>query len=447
MDTAEGTSSRGIHPVFVKHGDLGLSMNQQLKEYDMCKEICKVVNRDDLEGIQRVRGLWRIYLNTAESRLKLLVMGFSIRGISVPIYDQNPFRPIDENNDPLQKTIKVTVSNLPLSLANTEIEIMLERLGCKMESTVKYEYMRDDEGKLTNIKNGNRSVLVNEQHLSQNPLKRSAFCGNWRCNIFYRNQPRLLVMCYNCYQSGHMIRQCQNERVCKACKKAGHVEGSEQCERFKPNDACAFGGAEDMLSNFYPCNVVWKGLEFASSEHAYVYAKATHNNQPDIAVAMTRGNVAAEAKKQSNKIITRPTWAKEKINVMRSIIKAKVYGNKEIKRQLMKTGNQPIAEAVQGQDFWGVGMNKAATCRTDPEIWPGTNMLGKLYMELRSELQEEKERYSVMEGLKRKASEEIQTPVNKPRLNGTTPSKDTPIPLSLDEAAESIVNSAAQPRV
>ena len=58
------TSTRGVYPLFVKHKDLGTPERVRLTVFQLCRELEKVLKREDIEGAQRVRGLWRIYLNT-----------------------------------------------------------------------------------------------------------------------------------------------------------------------------------------------------------------------------------------------------------------------------------------------------------------------------------------------------------------------------------------------
>ena len=431
-------TARGIHPVFVKHSDMGLDMNHQLREFDLCKELWKVIRREELEGVQRVRGLWRIYINVETARVKLLSEGFSFNGLSIRLYDENPFRQSQEIKDRSIRTTKVIISNLPLSIANEEVETMLVRLGCKLETKAEYEYIRDEGGNLTSIKNGNRFVLVESNYLQNNPLPRNTYCHNWRCNIFHYNQPKHVVKCYNCGKNGHTQRNCQEERGCKVCGMPGHLEGSDECSHYQSNNAYLFAGQKDMLSNFYPCRVPWKGEEFSTVEHAYTYEKAMQHNRSDIAASMLRSNNALEAKKESNKIVTQKKWHDSRNDVMKELIKLKVEHNNEIESELLKTEDRILGEAVFGQDYWGVGLHKREAGNTNPDNWPGENSLGKLYMELRSNLMEKKEKFTKVEGGKRKASNDdlLCTPsASKPRPSGTTPTKEDPLTNNLPSSS------------
>lgn len=402
---SEKTVTGGVTPLFVKHRDLGLDINVRLSVLDFCKELYHVIDRKDIEGAQRIRGLWRIYLNNQEAKTKLYTNGFTFRGMSVTIYEHNPFLLNEENNDPTKKLMKVFVQNLPLSVSNQEIELMLRRLGCKMEGNVKYEYERDENGHLTSIKNGNRSVLVNEEYTKSNALPRNSYCGNWRCRIYHPGQPKPIISCHNCFQIGHFQKQCTNARACKVCHKPGHVEGEKECEHYQENDAVVFQGEKDHLSNFYPCNFVWKNMEVSSAEHAYVFEKAVNNGRPDIGNDVLKAENALEAKRLSHKIYTNPKWEEKSTDLMKEILKEKAEQLPDIKATLMKTGDSLIAEAVPYQNFWSCGLNKTVAAKTDPDHWPGCNKLGELWMDIRDEYVEEDEAtdgFTITEGSKPK---------------------------------------------
>ena len=83
---------------------------------------------------------------------------------------------------------------------------------------------------------------------------------------------------------------------------------------------------------------------------------------------------------------------------------------------LLGTENKLIVEAVTSDSFWSCGLNKEAAATTDPAKYPGQNVLGQLYMELREKLREKK----------RKPSEELESDAKEKRENGTTPGKEKP---------------------
>ena len=98
---------------------------------------------------------------------------------------------------------------------------------------------------------------------------------------------------------------------------------------------------------------------------------------------------------------------------MKDIIKEKAMQVPEVKDFLLATGDRKIAEAVQSDQLWSCGLSKEAAKHTDPDKWPGQNILGELWMEVRDELRiQEGDGYTraTVRGQKRNPSGE---PINR----------------------------------
>lgn len=142
-----------------------------------------------------------------------------------------------------------------------------------------------------------------------------------------------------------------------------------------------------VLSNFSAFSIEWKGRRFPTSEHVYHWEK--FEGHPDawnaggsIAEQIYRATSAHEAFKiaEGCKARRRPYWDKIKVMIMRGILRAKVEQHEYVRRKLLETGDRTLIENSWRDDFWGWGPNR-----------DGQNMLGKLWMEVRSELREEEE--------------------------------------------------------
>jgi len=130
-----------------------------------------------------------------------------------------------------------------------------------------------------------------------------------------------------------------------------------------------------VLSNFSSFEIVWRGLRFATSEHAYHWEKFESVNA-DAALTIRRAASAHDAFKRAGekKWLRRDDWDDVKIDIMREILRAKADQHEYVTRKLLATGERELIENSWRDDFWGWGPNK-----------DGQNMLGKLWMEIRSE--------------------------------------------------------------
>lgn len=159
----------------------------------------------------------------------------------------------------------------------------------------------------------------------------------------------------------------------------------------------------DYLSNFYPCKLVIDGRSYDSVEHYYQAMKFPidsdnyHNvvSAPDAYIARDRGRVRTGTKpcrdldddQEMSRLIKRALFAK--------FTDANGRPN-ALGKNLIASGNQPIFEGnrrvtqqkVPGDERWGVIFDPTGFTDNNELIsFTGANMLGKMLMELREELQ------------------------------------------------------------
>ena len=78
-------------------------------------------------------------------------------------------------------------------------------------------------------------------------------------------------------------------------------------------------------------------------------------------------------------------WDAVKYEIVKAGNRAKFRQNPELREALLKTGNSILAEASPKDLIWGIGLDRAAAAQTDPQNWPGQNLMGKILTELREE--------------------------------------------------------------
>jgi ribA/ribD-fused uncharacterized protein len=144
-----------------------------------------------------------------------------------------------------------------------------------------------------------------------------------------------------------------------------------------PERVCFYEQDFYVLSNFSSFTVEYAGIRFATSEHAYHWMKFDGTGNDSIALSIENAPSAHEAFKLAErfKSYRRPDWDAVKVDVMRGIIRAKAEQHEYVRRKLLATGDRELVENSWRDDYWGWGPNR-----------DGKNMLGKLWMELRTEL-------------------------------------------------------------
>ena len=389
-----------VLPVFIRQEDI--PSKYQKDGLEICLAVASVVgNSTVVDGAQLKmypggKGLWRIYITAEEARAKLLSEGLSLGPSSVTLYSQNPFA--TGNFDPDKKSTRVCVKELPNSVSVECVKDMLKNLGLKGQVDLKQSYYRFKDGKLSTFKTGDWFFYVEEEVLNKAPLPRVATCGPFTCKIFHDGQP---------------TNPGKNE--CAACRKTGHKAGDDMCQFHVTNQGVeAFGGNKDCLSNFFPCEVVYEGMSYKSSEHAYQAEKARKCGRPDLVPKIVGAKNAFQAKQASKDIACDKKWEEQNVHLMEQIVAAKVESVPEVKAYLINTGSRPIAEAVPFSTFWGTGLAREATLATDKSRWPGQNEMGRVLEKIRADLQRD---------ITLKEKKENVSPVNSKR---TTKKADKP---------------------
>lgn len=143
-----------LKPFYFKDKEIhGIITNEanRVSDYELSVATSKVVN--DIQCIQKDRGLWRVYVKSSNSRSKLLQEGFDIRNRHISVYDTNPFSA--GTNEPSEQVLKITVKGVPLSVDDDEIMKMVKQFDLNFTSGLKYDNIRHPETrKMTGILNG-----------------------------------------------------------------------------------------------------------------------------------------------------------------------------------------------------------------------------------------------------------------------------------------------------
>lgn len=365
------TGRDSVEPVFfqqwavVKPRGLG-QKTEFLKPYEVCVAASKAIGAKHVDGAQNVRGIWRIYTKSRESRVSLLTKGINLRQTHIALFEKNPRT--TNVSDPSIKVEKILIKDLPLSLANEEIMSYLkDHENIEITSIMRYSCERDDNGDLTHFKNGDRFVYAVWPVTPALPPD-ATIIGR-KCRIHHPSQNNL----------------------CKACKEPGHKIGSDKCKSYcADQDITTFRTYTNILSNHHPTPIeVAPDTVFDSNEHAYQYEKALKCGYEDVAELIKDAKHAGIAKALSKRIKKEDLikWGEnDKLEYMEFLVRTKIEQSGEFLNVLLDTGSV-IAEATV-DPYWGTGLSPDMTAVTDPAYWPGDNMMGKILMKIKKQIKD-----------------------------------------------------------
>jgi ribA/ribD-fused uncharacterized protein len=144
------------------------------------------------------------------------------------------------------------------------------------------------------------------------------------------------------------------------------------------------------FSSMHEAPIQIDGTTFPTVEHYYQWSKAKQFGDAEIQTKIMKTASAKSVKSYGKKVknFNEEAWNERKDQVMRVAVKAKFMQHPELLKKLRDTGTRPIAEADPRGKYWGIGTSADTSKAKDPERWPGKNVLGKILMELRTELKE-----------------------------------------------------------
>lgn len=135
-----------------------------------------------------------------------------------------------------------------------------------------------------------------------------------------------------------------------------------------------------FLSNFYPCTITYKGINYSTSEAAY-QAQKTLDDAERLRISKLNPE---DAKSEGRKLELRKDWEEVKLTEMYNICKIKFTENPNLTKRLLETGSMVLIEENDWNDyFWGVCGGK------------GENHLGKILMQIRDEIRKENRKEEV----------------------------------------------------
>lgn len=141
-----------------------------------------------------------------------------------------------------------------------------------------------------------------------------------------------------------------------------------------------FSGAFEFLSNFWNSPFVYEDIIYPTNEHFF---QAMKTLDPKERAWIASAETAGIAKRRGRTCALRPDWEQIKEEVMLTGLRLK-FAHPSLRTQLITTGNQELVEGNWWHDnTWG-----NCSCERCHAIH-GQNKLGKLLMQVRTEIEEE----------------------------------------------------------
>ena len=144
------------------------------------------------------------------------------------------------------------------------------------------------------------------------------------------------------------------------------------------------------FSNWYKADFEYAGKKFISAEQYMMYHKMMQFGAFDVAERILnetdQGTIKSLGRTKIDSFDPK-LWDKTKYAIVKRGIRAKFMQNPELLQQLLDTGNALLAECSKNDKQWGIGIDITDESRMDTTKWHGQNLLGRILMEIRQELE------------------------------------------------------------
>lgn len=166
------------------------------------------------------------------------------------------------------------------------------------------------------------------------------------------------------------------------------------------DDYVAFWGS--VFSNFYPCDIHvtedWWGkpidIHFSCSEQYFMWLKATHFGDDEIAEKILKAETPQEAKKLGRQVknFDDADWCEVREPAMWNAVWLKFSQNEDLKKIITDPifAKRHFVEGSPVDRIWGVGLVWNDPKIADEKNWSGLNLLGKTLDKVRRQLLSEK---------------------------------------------------------
>lgn len=148
-----------------------------------------------------------------------------------------------------------------------------------------------------------------------------------------------------------------------------------------------------VFSNFQPCKIIYQGLTFPTTEHAFMWAKAEFfgDQQAKLKILQTDNPKEAQNIGREVKNYDDTKWNAVRYQIMYDINLIKYQQNPQLAKCLLSTGMKTLVETNGKDKIWGIGLYASDDRVLDESKWKGENRLGKVLMRVRQILRENKD--------------------------------------------------------
>lgn len=143
-----------------------------------------------------------------------------------------------------------------------------------------------------------------------------------------------------------------------------------------------------IYSQWHLSNMIIDRVEYNSCEQYMMHQKALLFGDNEMAEEIMKEKNPREQKKFGRQIknFDKAVWDKNCFAIVYEGNYAKFTQNKDLKEQLLATGDKILVEASPYDNIWGIGMGEDENGIDNPSYWLGLNLLGFAITTVRNQI-------------------------------------------------------------
>jgi ribA/ribD-fused uncharacterized protein len=142
------------------------------------------------------------------------------------------------------------------------------------------------------------------------------------------------------------------------------------------------------FSQWYAAPFVVDGDKFATAEHYMMASKAALFGDEEVRrqVMLAPNPGAAKALGRQVRSFDEAIWVRERFSIVVRANRAKFSQNVDLRTFLQNTGSRVLVEASPVDRIWGIGLSEDDEHVQNPNLWRGLNLLGFALMQVREDI-------------------------------------------------------------
>lgn len=198
------------------------------------------------------------------------------------------------------------------------------------------------------------------------------------------------------FDNGSYLLYVANGTVLRCLKRLEELDGPKEDRQQRRCGIVCFYSEKDAFgafSNWVKSPFTYAELEFSCVEQFMMYHKLSVFGQKELTASVMAAGSPAEMKKLGRthfKNFDSELWGSICYAIVKRGVRAKFEQNDKLLELLLATGEDVLAEASLTDRRWGIGVAADDLARFYPNCWTGSNYMGRILMEVRSELKSAK---------------------------------------------------------